>query len=115
VSVKKPKRHTQKFVAVNEEASAALQKLRTAQEPILRRMEKTVRSFSQSLDALQVQLADAFIALGLYPDSVQPADIPAGCPGWVQYKLETICCALCPHALNCMTAQVSREEHARDQ
>ena len=114
MSAKKPKHNTQKSIAVNGAATAALPPLRTEPEHILRCMEKTVRSLSQSLDALQVQLGEAFTALGLYPDYVQQADIPAGCPGWGQYKLETICCALCPHALDCMTAQVSREEHARD-
>ena len=115
MSAQKSKRNTQKFVAVNEEASAALQKLRTAQEPILRRMEKTVRSLSQSLDALQVQLADAFIALRLYPDYVQQTQIPTECPGWGQYDKQKLCCAVCPHVLDCITVQVKREEPSRDQ
>ena len=115
MSAKKPKRHTQKSIAVNEEASAALQKLCTQQEQSLQHRERTLRGIGDELDALTGRVGHALaLARGL-PEDIRAEDLPQGCPGWGSYSTDLMTCGLCRWNLDCMTAADEWNEPSRDQ
>jgi hypothetical protein len=105
MSVKRQKRNAQTPVAVNEEASAALQQLRTEQEQFLRRMDNTF-----DLDGLRHRVGNALAVLRGFPEYVREEDLPEDCPGWGRYTINISPCGLCQWNLACMTAEEERTE-----
>jgi hypothetical protein len=115
MAVKKPKRNTQKSVAVNAAAFAALQERCTAQEQSLQHMERTLRGIGDELDALRARVRQA-LSLGCeLPEYLRVEDLPDGCPGWGNYSTDLMTCGLCPWNLDCMTAEDERNEPSGDQ
>ena len=114
MSAKKPKRNTQKSVVVNDEASAALQKLCTQQERSLQHMESTLRGIGDALDVLRARVRQARALVWGLPEDIRAEDLPQGCPGWGNYATDLMTCGLCRFNLECMTVQDEREMQSRD-
>jgi hypothetical protein len=111
VSAQKP--NTQKSVAVNEEASAELPKLRREQEQFLRGMENLMRRIDADTYRLRHRVQNVLALLRGFSDYVRANDIPEGCPGWGRYTMPPSRrrstsppspCALCRWNAECLTA-----------
>jgi len=115
MSVKKQRRNAQTPVAVNEEASTALQERCTEQAQSLQHMERALRRIGDELDALRARVRQALSLGRKLPDDLRMEDLPDGCPGWGNYSTDLMTCGLCRWNLACMTAEDERNEPSRDQ
>jgi hypothetical protein len=115
MSVKKPKRNTRTPVAVNNEASAVLQRRGPAPQLSLQHMERTLRWMGEQLDGLRALIRLMLALAQGRPEEIQAAGLPQGCPGWGHYSTDLMLCGVCRWNLDCMTAAEERTEPARDQ
>ena len=115
MSVKKQRRNAQTPVAVNEEASAAMQQRSPEPQLSLQQMESTLRWMNEELDRLRGVIRLVLTLARGVPEEIRAEGLPEGCPGWGHYSMELTTCALCRWGFHCFSVAHARTEPSRDQ